>query len=208
MNRKNVSKFALGFVLTIGVVNLFADFIYEGARSINGAFLSKLGASAIAVGIIAGLGELFGYALRSVAGFFADKSRKYWLFALTGYAVNMLAVPVLAIAGNWKTAAVLIIAERTGRAIRKPAVETMISFSGSEIGSGWVFGLNEFLDQLGATIGPLVVAWVLFAKNSFKYGYFALMFSALICLAMLAAARLFFPRSQYMERKEAGGIDT
>ena len=208
MNKKNIAQLAFGFALIIGIVNLFADFTYEGARSINGAFLSSLGASAVAVGFIAGFGELLGYALRSLSGFFADKTHKYWIFAFVGYAINMLAVPALALAGSWPMAAVLIIAERTGRAIRKPAVETMLSFAGKEIGSGWVFGLNEFLDQFGATLGPLIVAWVLFTKNSYKYGYGVLLVSALLCLAMLIAAKLFFPKPHELERKPAVGLET
>lgn len=208
MNKKNIAQLAFGFVLIIGIVNLFADFTYEGGRSINGAFLSSLGASAVAVGFIAGFGELIGYALRSVAGFFADKTHKYWIFAFVGYAINMLAVPALALAGNWPVAAVLIVAERTGRAIRKPAVETMLSFAGKEMGSGWVFGLNEFLDQFGATLGPLIVAWVLFTKNSYKYGYGILLISALLCMAMLVTVRLFFPKPQDLDKKEAAGLET
>src|ERR1051325_12137784 len=119
--RNTTAKIAFKFVLTIGIVNLFADMTYEGARSIMGPFLESLGASAVAVGIIAGGGELFGYTLRSVAGYVADKTHKYWLVVLAGYVVNMLAVPALALAGNWPTAAALMIAERTGRGIRKPA---------------------------------------------------------------------------------------
>ena len=208
MNKRDPVQLAFGFVLIIGIVNLFADFTYEGARSVNGAFLSSLGASAVAVGFIAGFGELFGYGLRSIVGFFADKTHKYWIFAFVGYAINMLAVPALALAGNWPIAAVLIIAERTGRAIRKPAVETMLSFAGKEMGSGWVFGLNEFMDQFGATLGPLIVAWVLFAKNSYRYGYGILLISAVLCLAMLIAARLFFPKPQDLDKKEAAGLET
>ena len=208
MNKNNIAKFAFGFVLLVGTVNLFADFTYEGGRSINGAFLSSLGASAVAVGFIAGFGELVGYALRSVAGFFADKTHKYWVLAFVGYAINMFAVPALALSGSWPMAAVLIIAERTGRAIRKPAVETMLSFAGKDLGIGWVFGLNEFMDQFGATMGPLIVAWVLFAKNSYKYGYGILLISALLCIAMLVVARFFFPKPQDLDKKEAVGLET
>jgi hypothetical protein len=193
MDKKSVSRLALQFVLIVGVVNLFADFTYEGARSVNGAFLASLGASAIVVGFVAGFGELIGYGLRAITGFFASKTHKYWAFAFAGYAINMLAVPALALAGNWPTAAALMIAERTGRAIRKPAVETMLSFSGKEIGSGWVFGLNEFFDQFGATVGPLVVAWVLFLKGRYQRGYAVLFISAVLCLGMLVVADFFSP---------------
>ena len=208
MDKKSVSRLALQFVLIVGVVNLFADFTYEGARSVNGAFLASLGASAIVVGFVAGFGELIGYGLRAITGFFASKTHKYWAFAFVGYAINMLAVPALALAGNWPTAAALMIAERTGRAIRKPAVETMLSFSGKEIGSGWVFGLNEFFDQFGATVGPLVVAWVLFLKGRYQSGYAVLVISAVLCLGMLVVARLLFAKPQDLDKQEAIGLET
>ena len=137
-----ISRLAFRFVLIVGIANLFADMTYEGARAITGPFLGSLGASATMVGFLVGFGELVGYALRSFSGCFADRSRKYWLFVFVGYAVNMLAVPALALAGSWPVAAAFIILERTGRAIRRPATETMISHAGKSIGRGWVFGLN------------------------------------------------------------------
>jgi hypothetical protein len=119
------SRAALRFVFLIGITSLFADFTYESARSINGQFLATLGASATVVGFTAGFGELVGYGLRSVFGWLADKTRRYWLTAIMGYVVNLFAVPALALAGNWQAAAALVIAERAGRAMRKPPVEAM-----------------------------------------------------------------------------------
>jgi predicted MFS family arabinose efflux permease len=198
--RTGSAKLAFRFVLTIGIVNLFADLTYEGARSVTGPFLGSLGASATAIGIVVGFGELLGYSLRSVSGFLADKTHKYWVFAFVGYGINMLAVPALALAGSWPLAAVLIIAERTGRAIRRPSVESMISYAGQEIGHGWVFGLNEALDQGGATVGPLVVALVLYLKGSYRYGFAVLLLSALLCLGTLVVARILYPRPHELER--------
>ena len=194
-----LAKLAFRFVLTIGIVNLFADFTYEGARSITGPFLGSLGASATVIGIVVGFGELVGYSFRSVAGFFADKTHRYWVVAFVGYFINMLAVPALALAGNWPVAAALIIAERTGRAIRKPSVEAMISYAGKEIGHGWVFGLNEALDQGGATVGPLMVALILYLKEGYRYGFAVLLLSALLCLGTLLIARILFPKPHEME---------
>ena len=208
MTKQQASQLALRFVIIVGVVNLFADLTYEGARSVNGAFLASLGASAIAVGFVSGFGELVGYGLRSITGFFASKSHQYWMFAFIGYAINVLAVPALALADNWPTAAALIIAERTGRAIRKPSVETMLSFSGREIGSGWVFGLNEFFDQFGATVGPLIVALILLLKGNYRDGYAALLVSALLCLALLVVARIQFPKPQDLDKAPAVALQT
>jgi MFS family permease len=197
------NRTAFRFVLIIGIVNLFADLTYEGGRGIVGPFLGSLGASAAIVGFVAGFGELMGYGLRSISGYFADKTHRYWLFAFTGYAINLLAVPALALAGQWPLAAGLVIAERTGRGIRKPTVEAMLSYAGKSIGAGWVFGLNEALDQAGATIGPLVVALVLYLNGGYRTGFGVLLIPALLCLGILVVARLLYPRPH--ELKEAAG---
>src|SRR5213592_2072549 len=110
----NVAKLAFRFVLIIGIVNFFADMTYEGARAIIGPFLGSLGASAAIIGFVAGFGELVGYGLRSVSGYFADKSHRHWAFAFLGYAVNILAVPALALTGQWPLAASLVVSERIG----------------------------------------------------------------------------------------------
>jgi predicted MFS family arabinose efflux permease len=193
------NRSAFRFVLIIGVVNFFADFTYEGARGIVGPFLGSLGASAAIVGFVAGIGELMGYGLRSVSGYFADKSQRHWAFAFLGYAVNMLAVPALALAGQWPLAGSLVVAERVGRGIRKPTVEAMLSYAGKSIGAGWVFGLNEALDQAGATIGPLLMALVLYLNGGFRTGFSVLLVPALLCLGILVVARLLHPRPHELE---------
>lgn len=207
-NHSQLAKLAFKFVLIIGIVNLFADMTYEGARSITGPFLESLGASALAVGVIAGGGELLGYVLRSIAGYVADKTHKYWLVIIAGYVINMLAVPALALAGNWPLAAALMIAERTGRGIRKPAVDAMLSYAGKSIGRGWVFGLNEGLDQAGATFGPLIVALVLYKREGYQVGFGVLLVPALLCLATLIFARLLYPEPHKLEAGSTELLET
>src|SRR5213082_1723491 len=194
------SRSALHFVLIIGVANFFADFTYEGARGIVGPFLGSLGASAAVVGFVAGLGELMGYGLRSVSGYFADKSHKHWVFVFLGYTINMFAVPALALTRQWPLAASLVVSERVGRGIRKPTVEAMLSYAGRSIGAGWVFGLNEALDQAGATIGPLLMALILYLNGGFRTGFAVLLIPALLCLAILVAARLLHPPPHELEQ--------
>jgi MFS family permease len=197
-----VKKLALRFVLIIGVVQLFADMTYEGARGIVGPFLGSLGASATIIGFTAGFGELMGYAFRSVTGYFADKTHKYWAFIFTGYLVNMLAVPALALAGNWPMAAALVVAERMGRAIRKPSTDALLSHAGSRIGHGWAFGLNEFLDQTGATIGPLLMALILYFHGGYHRAFAVLLAPALLCLGAVAFARIRYPRPHELEIRQ------
>ena len=203
--KKSPAASAFAFVLTMGIVNLFADMTYEGGASINGPFLGTLGASAAAISIVAGVGEFLGYSLRSVAGYIADKTGKYWLITFIGYSINLLAVPALAFAGNWPFAATLVLTERIGRAIRKPTVEAMLSYSTGKHGKGWVYGVNTAMDETGATLGPLLIALALYLKADFRTGYGLLLISSLLALASLGAARSIFP---VPSRLEVGGPPT
>ena len=202
---------ALRFVVLVGVVNLFADMTYEGARSVTGPFLHSLGATALVVGLVAGFGELIGYALRLVSGYVADRTARYWAVTLAGHAINMLAVPLLALAHRWEMAAALMIAERVGKAIRTPARDAMLSHATKEAGHGWGFGLHEAMDQAGAMIGPLVVAAALAAGWGYRTGFGLLLVPALLALGVLIAAwraptrgRRIWSRSGPIGRKMAG----
>ena len=187
------------FIVLIGIVSLFADMTYEGARSITGPFLATLGASATVVGIVAGLGELLGNALRLVSGWVADKTQKYWTITFTGYFINLLAVPLLALAGSWQIAAVLMILERTGKAIRKPARDAMLSNATSSVGHGKGFGVHEALDQVGAVSGPLIVSVVFFFSKDYHHSFATLFIPALLALSVLTVARINFPNTRVLE---------
>ncbi len=195
---------AFRFVLTMGVVNLFADVTYEGGASLNGPFMASLGASAAVISIVAGLGEFLGYGLRSVSGWIADRTGKHWPVTFGGYAVNLLAVPAMALAPSWHAAAALVLAERIGRAFRKPTVEAMLSYSTGTLGKGWVYGVNTAMDEIGATVGPLAMALVLFRHGSHRDGYAWLLPSALLALSALAVARIQFPVPARLERPGEG----
>jgi MFS family permease len=199
---------AMSFLVTIAIVALFSDMVYEGARSLNGQFLSFLGASATAVGLVAGAGELLGYALRFVSGYVSDRTHRYWTITLVGYGINLLAPPLLALAGRWEWAIALIFAERVGKAIRIPARDAMLSHAASQLGAGKTFGLHETLDQIGAFFGPILISAVLFLRRNtpegletYHAGYTALFIPALLALAVLVLARLRFPNPSELESK-------
>src|SRR2546421_3905619 len=162
---------ALKFVLLIGVMSFFADFTYEGSRSIIGPYLALLGASAVAVAIVTGFGELLGYGLRLVSGRLSDRTRQFWPITIFGYIIQMFSVPLLASVGNWQVAALLIIIERVGKATRNPPRDVMLSHAAKEMGYGWGFGVHEALDQFGALFGPLVVAAVLALRGQYQIAF-------------------------------------
>lgn len=192
-------KTALKFVVLLSTVSLFADMTYEGARSITGPYLAILGANAAVVGFVAGFGELVGYALRIVSGYLADRTGKYWAITIFGYICNLLAVPLLALAGHWWIAATLMIIERMGKAIRVPSRDAMLSHAGQKMGMGWVFGLHEAIDQIGAMLGPLIVATVLYFKGGYQNSFAILLIPALLALAILVFARYLYPHPQSLE---------
>ncbi|MBC7325411.1 MAG: MFS transporter [Moorella sp. (in: Bacteria)] len=160
-----------------------------------------LGASATALGMVSGIGELIGYGLRLAAGCLVDRTGKYWFFTFLGYAVNLLAVPALALAGRWEWAAALMILERLGKAIRTPARDTMLSYATSSVGRGWGFALHEAMDQLGAVSGPLIIAAVFYFQGTYQAGFGILALPAVLALLTLAVAKMNFPAPRELESK-------
>ena len=204
---KDLKRAALSFIVLMGVVSLFSDMTHEGGKSILGAYLSLTGASAAAVGFVSGFGELIGYSLRCATGRLADRTKRYWLLTILGYAVDLLAVPALALVpeNGWLWAAALIVVERAGKAVKKPAKDTLLSFAAAQNGVGRSFALQELLDQLGAFLGPVALFAVMYFKGSgdsfadYRRCFALLAAPALVTLGLLLAARCLFPRPEKVE---------
>lgn len=196
---RNLSP-ALVFILLFSIVSLLSDMTHEGAASIRGAYLSLLGASAATIGFVSGFGELVGYSLRFLFGKLADKSKRYWLLTIVGYAVDVLAVPALALVGEhgWIFAAGLIVIERMGKAIKKPAKNTLISFAASQEGAGKSFALEEMLDQIGAFLGPVLLYVVmLFQTEGSTFQIYSFCFAILLAPALATLGMLFFTKRKF-----------
>ncbi len=191
---------AMAFITLMGVVSLFSDMTHEGARSVLGEYLNLAGASAATIGFVSGVGELCGYSLRLLSGFLADRTKKYWTLVIAGYALQVLAIPALALVpeNGWVLACGLIILERVGKAIKKPAKNTLVSFAASEVGVGKGFAYQEFLDQLGAFMGPVI----LFAISAIRgtgdlFSTYRLCFAFLGIPAVITIALVLFSRVKY-----------
>lgn len=199
----SVNRTAMRFVLLIGILSFFSDCTHEAARSILGPYLSSLHATAFIVGVVTGFGELLGYAIRFVSGKVADATGRFWPITICGYCLQMAAIPALALTDTWQQAAVCIVLERVGRAIRNPPRDVMLSHAAKHIGGyGWTFGIHEACDQLGALTGPLVVAAVLAHHGSYRYAFAVLLVPALLNLLFVFTARLLYPTPQDMEPEQ------
>ncbi len=190
---------AMRFIVLLGIVSLFADMTYEGARSVTGPYLGVLGASGAVVGFVAGFGEFLGYGLRLLSGYLTDRTGSYWAITIIGYGVNLMAVPLLALTNRWELAVLLIVLERAGKAIRTPARDAMLSHAGSQTGLGWGFGLHGALDQTGAILGPLIVSAALFWKGGYQTGFAILAIPAVCAMILLLTARYSYPRPRDLD---------
>lgn len=204
--KKHLSQ-AMVFLILFGIVSLFSDMTHEGASSIRGAYLSIMGASAGAIGFFSGLGELIGYSMRYVFGKLTDKTRQYWPITIFGYVLDVLAVPALALVGEhgWIWACLLLLIQRMGKAIKKPAKDTIMSFAASQEGVGKSFGLQELLDQIGAFLGPVLLYLVmLFRTDGDTFQIYSFCFAVLaipgaITLVLLLVTRRRFPNPEQFE---------
>ena len=180
---------AFRFIIALGFVSLFADMTYEGAHSIIGPLLKDLGATATQVGFIAGLGEMIAASLRFFSGKLADRTRAYWTITTLGYFLNLVVVPGLAFAGNWQAAALLVVAERTGKSLRGPARDVLLSEATEVVGHGSGFGIHAAMDQTGAVLGPLLVAASVARTHHFGPAFLWLAFPAVGAFVALLFAR-------------------
>ena len=210
MNKKRTISGAIAFITLMGIVSLFSDLTHEGARSILGEYLNLAGASAAAIGFVSGIGELCGYSLRLISGLIADKTKKYWTLVIAGYVIQVLAIPALALVPEhgWVWACGLVILERVGKAVKKPAKNTLVSFAASEIGTGKGFAYQEFLDQLGAFLGPILLFVTALVKGTddlfqtYRISFAVLLVPALITIALVLAAKIKYPDPEMFEKQE------
>ncbi|MCH3914591.1 MAG: MFS transporter [Acidaminococcaceae bacterium] len=211
---KTVKQTAFAFVVLMGIVSMCSDMTHESASSIMGAYLSLAGASAAAIGFVSGLGELMGYSLRLVTGIFTDKTKKYWTMTIIGYLIDCLAIPALALVprGGWIWACALIVIQRTGKAIKKPAKDTILSFAATQTGAGKAFAIQEFLDQLGAFLGPVLLFVIMLMKRNeelfsvYSYCFALLGIPALATVLLLLFAKRKYPNPEQFEPATKGEV--
>jgi predicted MFS family arabinose efflux permease len=191
---KSYKKTAIHLILLFGLISLLGDIIYEGARGVNGPYLKTLGASAAIVGLVAGIGELLGYLIRLVSGYFSDKTRAHWVFTIVGYSFLMV-IPMLALTGIWQFAAIFMVLERIGKGIRSPAKDTILSQATKQVGTGFGFAIVEFLDQIGATVGPLIFTFFFMSIGpgdksiaDYQHGYSLMWFPFVVLMMVLFTA--------------------
>lgn len=212
---KKIMSGAMAFIVLMGIVSLFSDMTHEGGRSILGEYLNLAGASAATIGFVSGVGELCGYSLRLLSGFIADKTKKYWTLVVVGYVLQVLAIPALALVpeNGWVIACGLVILERIGKAVKKPAKNTLVSFAASEVGTGKGFAYQEFLDQLGAFLGPVILFVIAAVKgtsnlfSTYRVCFALLGIPALITIALVVFSKIKYPNPEMFEKQTEEAVE-
>ncbi|WP_448006450.1 MFS transporter [Agromyces bauzanensis] len=177
-------------VLGLGFVSLTIDMVSDGAISVGGALLEQLGASAALVGAVTGTATAIALVLRLVTGPWADRTGAYWGFTITGYALSAVSVPLLALtpvlgSASLAAASGLLLAERTGKAVRGPAKTVLLADAAGAVGRGRGFGVHKLLDQIGAFAGPLLVAAIAAVTGALWPAFLALAVPAAIAMVLL-----------------------
>src|SRR3954466_15765534 len=200
---------AVRFVAWAGVVSALSDIVYEGGRSVIGPYLPTFGAPAAVVALVTAPGEAVALVLRLVTGPFSDRTGKPWPQTIVGYALTLVCVPLMGVAGGLTPAATLYNGERLGKAIRSPSRDTMLAHASAVVGVGRTFGLHEALDQCGALTGPLLIAGVLALGGSYKLAFALLAVPGIVALVVLTRLRAaapdpseFDPQAQVSDSKK------
>ena len=195
----------MGFILGFGIVSMLMDIVYEAALSVQGPLLYSVGATAAVVGLVSGLGEATSLAGRLASGPAADRSGRYWLFAILGYTATGLAVPARGFAGSVLGVSFLIVFERFGKSLRTPSRDAMLSHAASRVGRGKGFAFHEALDQVGAVAGPLIAAAILQAThNAYGPALGVMLIPGLGAIGVLLYLRYRVPRPEVFEEGDEG----
>ncbi|HHL41036.1 MAG TPA: MFS transporter [Candidatus Bathyarchaeota archaeon] len=169
MTKDDLKSQAYVAILLMGIVSMLGDIVYESGRGVAPDYLYFLGASAFLVGVTSGVGELVGYGMRLISGPLADRTHAYWLFIFLGYGL-IISIPAMGFTSNIWIVMGLVIAERLGKALRSPSRDVVVSVVSKGVGAGKAFGLHEFIDQIGAVLGPAFLGFIMLrTANDFGF---------------------------------------
>ncbi|HZU78061.1 MAG TPA: MFS transporter [Dehalococcoidia bacterium] len=161
-------------VAVLGVISLFTDMSSEMIAPLRLIFLVQtLGTPFAIAGLIEGAAEGATSVFKVLAGRAADRMRSRKRLIVAGYGASNLSKPLLALAASWPVALVLVLVDRTGKAVRGSPRDAMLADAAAPELRGAAFGLHRSADTLGAALGPLLAAAILAGTASNLRAVFA-----------------------------------
>jgi MFS family permease len=165
----NKQRLILGITIPVfimGLVSLFTDISSESIQSFFPLFISSIGGSIFAIGIITGVTDALSNILKGVSGWMSDKINKRKPFVVAGYTISNLSKPLMAFSPSWEWVLGLKAIDRSGKGLRTSARDTLISYYAIEKGKS--FGLHRAMDTLGAVIGSILAFILLYFAWTYK----------------------------------------
>lgn len=155
-------------VWALGVTSLLMDASSEAIHSLLPLFLTTtLGASAMIIGLVEGLGEAVAAFFKLVGGATSDRLPRRKPVVVLGYGLAAFSKPLFALAASVSAVIAARLIDRTGKGLRGAARDALIADLVAPEHRGAAFGLRQSLDTLGALFGPLAASglMLLFAGN-------------------------------------------
>ncbi|RLI36682.1 MFS transporter [Candidatus Bathyarchaeota archaeon] len=151
-------------VLLLGLVSFITDVSSEMMHAVLPKFVELLWATALAVGLVGGVGDLMQHVLKAPSGWLSDRTGRRKALTAAGYALSATCKLFMPFSTGWGQLVVLRALERSGKGIRTAPRDALIAESGGR--RGRAFGIHRALDTLGAVVGALlallgllVLAW-------------------------------------------------
>ena len=186
-------------VLGVGLTSLFSDWSHETATAVLPAFLAAIGAGPAWLGAIEGIADGLSSFAKLAAGHYTDRLKRRKPLAVFGYAFTALATASFAFA----THAYHVLFGRSlawlGRGVRSPAKKALLAADTPTGAYGRAFGLERFMDTLGAIAGPLTALWLLEATH---HSYRKVFLWTLVPGLVAVAAFWLLVRERPIERSE------
>jgi len=174
-------------VLGIGIADLAADANYEMVFAVLPLFITAgLGAPALAVGLIEGVGDGSSAVVKLWSGWYSDRISWRKRLAVSGYGTTVFGLGLLVAVTAWPQVIVARSLAWMGRGLRQPIRSAMLAGSVGKKDLGKAFGFHEALDTAGALIGPAAAFLLLSTGHDFRTVFWIALVPGLLCVVLFA----------------------
>ncbi len=184
---KRLTKGVPRTVVALGLVSMFTDLSSEMIYPLIPVFLTTvLGAGALALGVVEGVAESTAAVFKIVSGWWTDRVRRRKPFIFAGYGIAGVARPLIAFATTWPFVVGIRFVDRVGKGIRTAPRDALIADVTPVESRGAAYGVHRALDHLGAVLGPLVAAALLWVGLGLRSVFLLAAIPAIIVIFVIA----------------------
>jgi MFS family permease len=186
MKRRRVLAGISTNVIVLGIVSLLTDASSEMIYPVMPLFLTAIGATGLAIGLIEGASETTASFLKVFSGWYSDKFDRRKPFITGGYALSSSVKPLLIWAATPVQVLGIRVSERIGKGIRTAPRDALIADSTDPSVRGKAYGFHKAMDSTGAVLGPVMTLAVILVLASTGMHMFRTVFTIAVIPAFLA----------------------